>query len=174
MKNWYMLTLVGRDGPGIVAAVSRVLCENGGNIGEASMARLGGNFSMMLMVRCPLELNELEARLQPAVEPWNLMVHLDAIDADLHHHVEPDVKISIYGADRVGIVAAATGALAEAGLNILNLETDVGGTEAEPIFIMHIEGVAERGLPPLEAACKTLSRDQQVETHLSPIDTLMG
>ena len=42
MENWYMLTLVGKDRPGIVAEVSQVLFEAGGNLGEASMARLGG------------------------------------------------------------------------------------------------------------------------------------
>ncbi|CAI2716991.1 glycine cleavage system protein R [Nitrospina watsonii] len=174
MTDWFMLTLVGRDAPGIVAAVSKTLYERDCNIGEATMTRLGGNFSMMLMVKSPHPLNELERLLAIAVQPWNLMVHLDAIDADLHRHIEPDVRISIYGADRAGIVATATGALAKAGLNILNLETDVGGTEEQPIFIMHIEGVAEQGLPPLEEACTQLARAQQVETHLSPIDTLMG
>jgi glycine cleavage system transcriptional repressor len=138
------------------------------------MTRLGGNFSMMLMVQCPKSLKELEALVNPAVEPWNLMVHLDAIDAELHHHVEPDVKISIYGADRPGIVAAATRALADAGLNILNLETDVGGTEETPIFIMHMEGTADKGIEPLQRACEMLHREQQVEARLSPIDILMG
>ena len=40
MQNWYMLTLVGKDGPGIVAEVSQTLFEAGGNLGEASMVRL--------------------------------------------------------------------------------------------------------------------------------------
>ena len=174
MADWYMLTLVGRDAPGIVAAVSKALYEGGGHIGEASMTRLGGNFSMMLMVQSEKMLTELEDLINPAVEKWGLMVHLDAIDAELHHHVDPDARISIYGADRPGIVAAATGALAEAGFNILNLETDVGGTEEKPIFIMHIEGTAGQGMEPLKQACETLHREQQVETHLEPIDTLMG
>ena len=49
MGNWYMLTMVGKDRPGIVAEVSQVLFEAGGNLGEASMARLGGNFTVMLL-----------------------------------------------------------------------------------------------------------------------------
>lgn len=174
MANWFMLTLVGRDAPGIVAAVSKVLYDAGGHIGEATMTRLGGNFSMMLMVQCGKTLAELETLAQSAVRPWNLMVHVDGISAELHHHVEPDVKISIYGADRPGIVAAATGALAAAGLNILNLETDVAGTEEAPLFIMHIEGTADQGLEPLQKTCEALRREQNVEAHLSPIDTLMG
>ena len=50
MSNWYMLTVVGRDRPGIVSQVTLALYKGGGNLGEASMVRLGGNFSIMLMV----------------------------------------------------------------------------------------------------------------------------
>ena len=47
MANWYMLTLVGKDRPGIVAEVSQVLFEAGGNLGEASMARSTINYSLI-------------------------------------------------------------------------------------------------------------------------------
>ena len=33
MKNWYMLTFVGKDRPGIVSQVTLALYEGGGNIG---------------------------------------------------------------------------------------------------------------------------------------------
>ena len=45
-----MLTLVGEDQPGIVAAVTEALFAKGMNLGEASMLRLGGNFTVMMMV----------------------------------------------------------------------------------------------------------------------------
>jgi glycine cleavage system transcriptional repressor len=45
----------------------------------------------------------------------------------------------VYGADRPGIVAGVTGALAGAGANIIDLETQVIGAEAEPIYAMLIE-----------------------------------
>jgi glycine cleavage system transcriptional repressor len=51
MKNWYMLSLVGRDRPSIVAELSAGLCKSGCNLGDSSMARLGGNFTIMLMVQ---------------------------------------------------------------------------------------------------------------------------
>ena len=174
MNTWFMLTLVGKDRPGIVAKVSEALFQGGYSIGEATMTRLGANFAMMLMVRNGGSQKDLESRIHNAVAEMGLMYHIDAIEGELHHHVEPDVRISIYGADRAGIVAEATGVLAEAGLNILNLETDVGGTEDSPLFIMHIEGVAGKGIEPLEDACRALAERKKVETHLSPIDTLMG
>ena len=42
MENWLMLTFVGKDRPGIVAKVSQVLFDMQGNLGEASISRLGG------------------------------------------------------------------------------------------------------------------------------------
>ena len=49
-KKWYMVTLIRKDRPGIVAHVSAALYEGGANLGESSMMRLGGNFSIMMMV----------------------------------------------------------------------------------------------------------------------------
>jgi len=50
-EHWYMLTLVGRDRPGIVARVTRALYAGGCHLGETSMMRLGGNFTIMMMVQ---------------------------------------------------------------------------------------------------------------------------
>ena len=46
----------------------------------------------------------------------NLHLHVDAIRGRLHATLLPDVRISVFGADRPGIVAKATTALADAGL----------------------------------------------------------
>jgi len=51
MKRLYMVTVVGRDRPGIVAALTDALYRGGANLGETSMARLGGNFTIMLIDR---------------------------------------------------------------------------------------------------------------------------
>jgi glycine cleavage system transcriptional repressor len=174
MKKWYMVTLVGRDQPGIVAGVAQALYAGRCNLGEASMARLGGNFATMLMVEFDGEIPALEAMLEEVSGRMGLRCHVDAIEAGLHCHIEPDVRISVYGADRAGIVAEVTGALAEAGLNILNLETDIGGTEENPIYIMHLDGVAGRGAAALRSVLETLSREKNVEARLVENDLLMG
>ncbi|MCH8157687.1 MAG: ACT domain-containing protein [Nitrospinae bacterium] len=174
MKNWYMLTLVGEDRPGIVAKVTSALFEAGGNLGEASMVRLGGTFSIMLMVQYEGSGESLEKIVAPVCDALELRRHVDRIEGELHHHLDPDVRISIYGADRAGIVAETTGALAEAGLNILNLESDVGGTPDHPIYIMEIEGLAGKGVEALQEVLDRLAEEKKVETRLTPIDVMMG
>ncbi len=174
MKKWFMLILVGKDQPGIVAQITRALYEGECNLGEASMVRLGGTFTVMLMVQSAGDEQALNQLIGPICKSFNLRHHVDAIEGKLQHHVEPDVRITVYGADRAGIVAEATGTLAEKGFNILNLESDVGGTAENPIYIMTIEGVAEQGIEVLEEALKKLAQDQGLETQLEPIDTLIG
>ena len=169
-----MLILVGKDQSGIVAKITKALYEGNCNLGEASMVRLGGNFTVMLMVQFSGNEKELDELVQPACESFGLRHHVDTIEGDLRHHVDPDVRITVYGADRAGIVAEVTGTLAERGFNILNLESDVGGSQEKPFYIMTIDGVAEQGVEPLEEALQQLSREKSLETRLESIDTLIG
>jgi glycine cleavage system transcriptional repressor len=174
MKNWFMLTLVGKDRAGIVAQVSAALYQENCNLGEASMTRLGGNFTIMLMVQFGGSAETLDLILQPVCSSLKLRHHVDPIDGELHHHLEPDVQVSVHGADKAGIVSEVTRVLNEAGLDILNLESDVAGTNENPLYIMNIEGVAVNGIPALRDALKNLNCGEDVEVHLSEIDILRG
>jgi glycine cleavage system transcriptional repressor len=173
MEKWYMLTVVGTDRPGIVARLSHALHEGGCNLGEASMMRLGGNFGIMLMVRFSGSAAQLTALVEPVAESLGLRLHVDRIEARLHQHVEPDVRIMVTGSDRAGIVAHATAALAEAGLDILNLESDIAGTETHPIYIMYIEGRALEGVASLESAIGIIRREG-IDAKLTAIETVIG
>ncbi len=173
MSNWFMLTLVGKDRAGIVAQITTTLFENNCNLGEASMMRLGGNFSIMLMVSYQGDAKALKNRLAPVTDRLALKIHIDAIEAKLHQHVIPDVRISVLGADRAGIVSQVTSALSDAGLDILDLESDVGGSQDKPLYIMHIEGRAIKGIEPLESAI-TQIRSNKIDVHLSPIETMIA
>jgi glycine cleavage system transcriptional repressor len=102
-----------------------------------------------------------------------LHYHVDRIEGHLHQHLEPDVRISVYGADRAGIVARVTGALAQAGLHILDLESDVAGTDAKPIYVMHIEGHAGEGIDALRSALEVVA-EEGVDVQLSPVQTMIG
>lgn len=173
MSNWYMVTLVGKDRPGIVAHVSNALYEEGCDLGETSMLRLGGNFTIMMMVKFDGTKNALKNVLQTVAQSMGLQLHVDAIDGHLHKHLLPDMRITVSGADRAGIVAKVTAALAEVGFNILELESDVAGSEEQPLYIMHIEGSTEEG-PEAVAAALEIIRGEGIDVALNPLDTLIG
>jgi glycine cleavage system transcriptional repressor len=173
MTDWYMLTLVGEDRAGIVAAVTQALYECALNLGETSMMRLGGNFAVMMMVSGAPSAEVVAQAVRPTAERLGLRMHVDAIAGGLHRHVVPNVRVRVSGADRAGIVAQVTGALAKVGFNILDLASDVAGTERQPVYIMHIEGYCDVPLEQLQAAVAPLA-GQGVDVQVSAIDTLYG
>ncbi|MCB1728801.1 MAG: amino acid-binding protein, partial [Gammaproteobacteria bacterium] len=73
--QWHMLTLIGEDKPGIVAAVTQALYGLGLNLGETSMLRLGGNFTIMMMVSGSQPDGFLEDRLKPVIEAQGMCLH---------------------------------------------------------------------------------------------------
>ncbi len=173
MSDWNMLTLVGEDRPGIVAAVTRALFDAGCNLGEASMIRLGGNFTIMLMVTGEKPCSRLEEALAPVAADLGLRCHVDPVSAGLHRHVVPNVQVRVMGADRAGIVAEVTDALAASGVNILELESDVCGDADHPVYIMNIQGCSTETLEGLEEALSGL-RARGISVEVSPVETLIG
>ena len=83
MENWLMLTLVGKDRAGIVAKVSQALFDLKGNLGETSMTRLGGNFTIMLMVCVPEKKSVVQEKLQAVCDELQLFFHLDEIEGEI-------------------------------------------------------------------------------------------
>lgn len=173
MANWYMLTLVGKDQPGIVAKVTSALFEAGCNLGETSMIRLGENFTVMMLVQSGKAEAQLRKTLEPVLKDLSLVLHIDPVQAGMHQRPVPDVRILVHGADRAGIVSRVTSRAADAGLNILDLESDVGGSEAEPIYILQIEGVAAQGVEAIEKALAPLQAEG-VKVDVQPVETLIG
>jgi glycine cleavage system transcriptional repressor len=171
--DWQMLTLVGEDQPGIVAQVTDSLYQGGFNLGETSMIRLGGNFTIMMMVSGPQSGENLMTQLTPVAERLGLRMHLDPIRGVLHQHRVPNFQVRVNGADRAGIVARVTGALAQCGFNILELESDVVGSADRPVYIMTIQGYADTTLEDLQGALAQL-KSQEIDVHVSSIETLIG
>ena len=55
MRQHIVLTLTGRDRPGLVEEVTRLLTDQDGNVEAGRMAKLGGEFVMLLLVTIPAE-----------------------------------------------------------------------------------------------------------------------
>lgn len=172
-NQWYMLTVVGRDRPGIVARLTKDLFTLGADLGEASMLRLGGNFTIMVMIKGDWDGETLHTKLTSTTADLNLHYHIDPIEAELHEHIQPNVRVHVYGANRPGIVSEVTAVLAELGLNILSLDTDIAGSEQSPLYIMQIEGTCDRDIADLEAALTDI-RAHGIDVRIEPTMTLIG
>ena len=115
----------------------------------------------------------LLALVEPVARELGLHAHGDRIEGHLHRHLIPDVRVTVYGADRAGIVAQVTGALSAVGFNILDLQSDVGGSAADPVYIMTMEGQTGNGVEAVETALAPLAREG-IEVDVRPIETLIG
>ena len=81
---------------------------------------------------------------------------------------EPEGEIcmvSVYGADQPGIVYRVTRELAEQGINIMDLNTKLIGTDDEPVYVMMLEAALPEGQTPesLEAMLGNLKKELSVE-----------
>src|SRR5262245_52544002 len=106
------VTAVGADRPGIVAAVTGVLMDQGCNLEDTSMTILRGHFAMMLVVDKPasVAVAALEAALAAPAGALGLVITVWPIDDPVADEGgagpgEGDAwTVSVYGADRPGIV----------------------------------------------------------------------
>ena len=169
MKNWYLLSLVGKDRPGIVAQLSAGLCKNGCNLGDSSMARLGNNFTMMLAVQFDGSQEALGNIVAPLAGTMDLNQHLMKIEQGTHH-IEPDVRINLFSEDRKGIVEDVTSLLAQAGLNILTLESNRDDNPESSTYYVHIEGTVSDGITPLYEVLDRLTDEKNIQSQLIPIN----
>ncbi|MGP0630732.1 glycine cleavage system protein R [Nitrospina sp. 32_T5] len=171
MENWFMLSMVGKDRPGIVARLSASLCRAGCNLGESSMAALSDNFTIMMMVHWEGTQDELIGVVQPIGDNLGLTFNIHPVPGKLEHHRQPDIRVSIYAEDRKGIVEDVTTALADAGLNILHLDSnfDEEPGSPKPTFYLHIEGTLSKGIEPVEKALDTLCEEKRMNIQLIPV-----
>ena len=171
MKNWFMLSLIGLDQPSIVARLSAGLCRNGCNLGDSSMVRLGKYFTIMLMVEHSAGKDSLESIIASICDPLQLNAHLVPLEDDnTQHHCEPDVRISLFADDRMGIIEDSTTPLAQAGLNILHLESNMWDEDESGTYYIHLEGTVSKGLDTLYKILEQLEKEKGIKSHLIPIN----
>jgi glycine cleavage system transcriptional repressor len=163
------IAAIGRDRPGIVAAVSKVLLDLGCNVEDSSMTLLRGNFSMMLVIACPDDLSAERASegLRPACDEMGLV--FSVLDVDDRASVpEPTHVLTVYGADRPGILYRTCELLAGRAVNITDLNSRLVGDE-QPVYavILELEIPAATDTAGLEAELRSAAADIGVDVILA-------
>ena len=119
------VTVIGRDRPGIIAEVTGVLAELGGNLEDSSMTLLRGHFTWTLIVDIDTSADQLQSRLAPLAAD-ELVVSVLPVGPEEVHGGQPGYVLSVHGADRPGIAPGVTSTLAAHGGNITDLSTRLG------------------------------------------------
>jgi glycine cleavage system transcriptional repressor len=176
------VTALGVDQPGIVAGVTGVLMRHGCNLEDTAMTNLGGHFAMMLVVDIPdrESAEALEDALVDEVGGLGLTIAVRPI-AEAPSDYDDDDRancwaLSLYGADKPGIVHRVASLLAEHGANIVDLTTRVVGSVPGQAYVLllELELPDEADIDRLRNELSALAADMGVEAHLraDPADVL--
>ena len=144
------LTMMGRERPGMVAAVTRVLYDNGCNIRDSTMTILGGEFVMLLIADLPESMTtaNLDQVLQDAQRRFDLAIFIKRLsEEEIHYREIPGAqnwRVTIYGGDRKGIVYHIASLMARKGVSITEMKTKgIGRHEGAGLVIMKIAAPAD-------------------------------
>lgn len=131
-----VISVLGCDRPGIIAAVSRTLFENQCNIEDVSQTTLQTEFVGIFIASMPDWLTEQALRdcLQQRLTPMGLSVLVKPLQegGDWQAPASEPFVITTLGPDRLGLVAGVTEVLAGFGVNITGLRAIFrGGRDPE-------------------------------------------
>jgi len=162
------VTAIGADRPGIIARVTGVLHDHGGNLEDSSMTILRGQFAIMLLVAADADPTELEAALAAATADLGLVVTVREVGPGTVTP-PPTHVLSVYGSDRPGIVHAVAQTLAEHDVNVTDLTTRLLEGE-RPVYAMMMEITLPERLDPEELAAVLGGVIDDVEVSIHPLD----
>lgn len=177
MREFYVLSAIGRDRPGIVADVSELIYESGCNLEDSSMTLLGDHFALLIMLSG--EGNGLKERLERACKrlEWEkgLTVFISKLEKGdaTSRKSEANYELRVVGLDRAGIVFKTSKLMASHNINITDLQTRIepAPTTGSPVFtmIMEINIPTEVDRKALRAELEALSEEIHVEISLTKL-----
>jgi methionyl-tRNA formyltransferase len=131
-----VLTVVGKDRPGIVNRLSDVAQRFGANWAGSRMAGLAGQFTGIVHFQVPDDRIEPLGAALRALTSDDLMVVIAEQDAVVAAGAQRMVRLSLVGNDRPGIVRDFSGCLARRGVSIEELHTEFESApmSADPLF----------------------------------------
>ncbi|MGV8074879.1 MAG: glycine cleavage system protein R [Syntrophobacteraceae bacterium] len=128
-----VVSVLGYDRPGIIAAVSKILFEQQCNIEDVSQTTLQTEFVGIFIASQPdeLSLETLHAKLRESLLPKGLSVIVKPMEKRTEWNPpatsEPFI-ITTLGSDRLGLVAGMTEVMERFGINITNLRAVFRGS----------------------------------------------
>ena len=152
MDNRFIMTAFGKDRPGIVADVTRILFDNDCNLEDTAMTMLADEFTLVLLFASKHP--DIEQRLAEQCQKLAAEKGIIASVRPLQQRVEAapgdfdTCTLHVEGVDHSGIVYRISRHLADHALNILDLKSTM---KQEPgsgtvFYLMDIRVQVPRGL----------------------------
>lgn len=124
MDQYFVMTMIGNDRPGLVEKVAGLVASHGGNWLESRMCHLGGEFAGILRLSIPGASEASFTNGLKELETGGLSIALRKDTAAAPAGERTYTQLEILGQDRPGIVREISRALAEHQVNVEELETE--------------------------------------------------
>jgi glycine cleavage system regulatory protein len=175
MRRSIVITLIGADRPGLVERVAAAVADHSGNWIESRMCHLGGEFAGILRAEFPADRSGPFEEALAALSADGLSVAWKAEASAPAPSARRAARLDLLGQDRPGIVRQIAGALARAGANVEDLETEClsAPMSGETLF----KATAVVALPPgcdeaaLRAELERVAADLTVDVTFTPQQT---
>ena len=174
MRKDLVLILTGHDRIGIVEQVTKEVLKYGGNIEASRMARLGGEFAMLMLVSVPAgELEKLSQGVDSLRdEGYEVTVRQTEQSDPVQYAGWMPYQVEVSGADHEGIIHHITHRLSEQGINIETLDTSMveAPMSGTPLFMMAAVVLVPPALSyrALQDDLRTVGDGLNVDVEVSP------
>ena len=148
MLTSLVITVIGPDRPGLVSAVSDTAAEFGANWTDSLMANLAGQFAGIVQLQVPARnADALMAALRDLESPGMRIAVAKGAEA-VSAAPARRIKLELVGQDRPGIIRSISAQLAQRGISIEKLKTEIssGAMSGEQMFQMNALLVAPASL----------------------------
>lgn len=142
----FVITVTGKDRPGIISSLTEILYRSGGNLEDASMTILEGEFAMIFLAELKSQsaYQKFYEGLQRLAKKMGLMIQTKEIKRQLNRGEKHRLGtvpwvISVLGKDRAGIVFRVSRLLADHGLNITDLNSKIMGRGKQTTYALVLE-----------------------------------
>jgi glycine cleavage system transcriptional repressor len=140
MRKQLVLTASGRDRPGVLEEITRLILRHEGNVEASRFQRLGGDFAMLMFVSAPEErIESLRAALgELHFVKFDMQIRLSVATEAQEETAAAACAITVLGADHLGIIHEVTRYLADQGINVETMNTEVVAApmSGTPLFTM--------------------------------------
>jgi glycine cleavage system transcriptional repressor len=174
MRKNIVLTLTGKDRVGIVEHITNLVFHHKGNVEASRMARLGGEFAMLMLISVPDNTYDpLNKAIQNLQKEGFTITHCQTETMKSEQDTQQiPYRIEVYGADHEGIIHEIVSHLVKYNGNIETMETNSTKAPMSGISLFMMDAIVmvpvKRNLNKLKEELAAISDHLNVDIHISP------
>lgn len=174
MQKHLVMTFTGRDRPGIVEYLTKLVLDHSGNVEASRMSRLGGEFAVLMLIAVPSAKFEALRETVRGLRGEDYKVTTRETDHSYGRNFAGWIpfQIKVVGADHEGIIHQIAHHLAGRGINIETMDTGLieAPMSGTPLFTMSAVVLAppELSYHELRDELATVGNSLNVDTEVSP------